>query len=326
MIEGDNLSMNGLSSDIECSVLVCNYRPAWDKLHLTLRSILMQENCIYKIVIADDGSEENCFDRIREYFIECRFDKFELISSVQNMGTVFNVLQGLRACEGSLVKMISPGDFFNGKNVLRDWIDFMNCHDDCIMSFCDAIYYYVEAGKTKYISKYARPQNANIKGDGITVKQYLFYGDNCLGASSMFRKDLWIKYLEMIVGKVIYAEDYSYWIMKYLGEKFAYIPKSFLLYEYGTGISTCGSAIWKEKLQNDWKKTKEIMLLLKPCHEADRLHIKDFLQISNDRSWKNRLRRWYICPSRLLNGLKCKLFPRMTSTNVDEIFIKELLR
>ena len=41
------------------SVIVGSYRPDREKLRLTLRSILLQRESDYEIIVADDGSEEN---------------------------------------------------------------------------------------------------------------------------------------------------------------------------------------------------------------------------------------------------------------------------
>ncbi|TYZ29944.1 glycosyltransferase family 2 protein [Selenomonas caprae] len=318
------MQSNGIA--VECSVMVCNYCPSWDKLRLTLKSILMQEDCNFEIVITDDGSEDNLFYEIQDFFYKQGFSKYKLVSSPNNNGTVYNVLQGLNACVGNLVRPASPGDFLHGKHVLRDWVDFMHAHTECIMSYCDAIYYHMENGKIVSTKEIAHPQYRNISSGEKVLRKYLLCGDICLGAASMFRRESWIKYLEMIAGKVIYAEDHSYRLMIYCGEQFAHVPRSFLLYEYGTGISTSGSSVWAERLNEDWKKANEIMLSMKPCDEAKRLNVQEFLKIEQKHGWMYRLLRWWICPSRILFSIRKKLFPNRTPTQVDKDFVQELLR
>lgn len=309
----------------ECSVVVCTYKPVWEKLRLTLKSVLLQENCNMHIVVTDDGSEENCFDRIRDYFAKHSFRNYELVASSQNQGTTKNILQGVQASVGEFVKPLSPGDFLHGRNALRKWIDFMRERKDCIMSFCDAIYYHMEKGKIFATKEYAHPQYANVCGGGTSLRNYLLVDDICLGAASLVRRELWIKYLEMISGKVVYAEDNSYRIMMYCGEKFAYLPQSLLLYEYGSGISTSGSDVWAKRLRKDWLAANTVMLESKPCKEAVRLQIPEFLRIFGKSGWYGRLQRWWISPARLCYGLKYRFFPRFTPTDVDEAYAVELL-
>lgn len=319
--------MSIVNEQFECSVLICTYKPDWEKLRLTLKSVLMQEDCNYYIVVTDDGSEENYFDNVRNYFSRYDFSNYELIASPKNQGTTKNVLQGVHACKGELVKPLSPGDFLHGKLVLRRWVDFMRSRQECIMSFCDAIYYHLEKGKIVATKEFAHPQSTGVCGESTSLSKYLICNDICLGASSMVRRTLWIKYLEMIAGKVVYAEDNSYRIMMYAGEEFAYIAQSFLLYEYGTGISTNGNEVWAERLRKDWLEADRIMLSMEPCAEAKRLHIPEYLRLVNKEGWSARLQqwKWKITPSRLSYRLRRRVFPRRTPVNVEDEFVCELL-
>lgn len=310
---------------VECSVLVCTYRPVWDKLRLTLKSILMQESCNIKIIVTDDGSNENHFAKVRAYMAEHSFMNYELVSSTKNYGTVRNIQQGMDYCEGEFVKLISPGDFLHGRYVLREWIDFMHEHNDCILSFCDAIYYHRENGNITATREFAHPQWACEFKEGTPLQEYLLCNDTVSGAATMLKREAWIVYLEMIVGKIIYTEDYAYRLMMYRGEKISHIPKNFLLYEFGTGISTCGNDLWNERIRNDFKVSNDIIRTLKPCDEAKRLRIKDFVKIPVNRAWKNRLRRFQFAPIRIIHRIKTKCFPRMTPIEMDTEFVRDLL-
>lgn len=317
--------MSDKLQNVECSVVICTYNPDWEKLRLTLKSVLLQQECNIHVVVTDDGSEENYFDRIREYFTKYSFSNYELVRSYENQGTVKNILQGVYASVGEFVKPLSPGDFLHGTRALREWLDFMRSRKDCIMSFCEAVYYHMAEGKIVATKEFAHPQSVDVYGGGTPLSQYLICNDICLGAASMLRRDWWLKYLEMLAGRVVYAEDNSYRIMMYRGETFAYIPQSFVLYEYGTGISTSGSKAWAERLRKDWQAADNIMLLLEPCSAAKHLRIPEYLQLLGQKGWEARYQRWKIFPCRLYYRLKTKFFPRMTPTNVDEVFVTELL-
>ena len=317
--------MSDKLKNIECSVVVCTYKPIWEKLRLTLKSILMQEDCNFRIVVTDDGSEENYFTKIKDYLDKHGFYNYELIASPQNHGTVRNIKQGMNACEGDYVKMISPGDFLHGKAVLRKWIDFMNKHNDCIMSFCDAIYYHIENGNIIATKEYAHPQWADVFKEGTPVLEYIIYGDTCSGAATMLRRDDWIRYLDMMVDKVIYTEDVAYRIMLSCGEKIAHIPEKFLLYEYGTGISTNGSEKWAERISRDFIASDDIILSSNICDDAKCLRIDEYLKIPKNREWKNRLKRVKFSPSHLLYYIKTKIFPKTTPVEMDSDFVQQLM-
>ena len=113
----------GTGSSYEVTVLVITYHPAWEKLRQTLISAMLQKDVRCQIVIADDGSDENHRDRILSLFREYAFTEYTLVLNDHNQGTVANYLSGLRAAEGEYTKGISPGDFFSGPFVLREWLN-----------------------------------------------------------------------------------------------------------------------------------------------------------------------------------------------------------
>ena len=60
------------------TVLIVTYHPDWKKLLVTLDSIMAQTFKDYEIVVSDDGSEENCFDKIEAYFAAHQFATYSL--------------------------------------------------------------------------------------------------------------------------------------------------------------------------------------------------------------------------------------------------------
>ncbi len=304
----------------ECSVIVCTYNPSWDRLRLTLKSLLMQENCAFKIIVVDDGSVDNIFDKVNEFFMQHSFTDYDLLASDKNCGTVINILRGLKFCEGEYVKPISPGDCLHGAFALRNWIDFMNKHPECIMSYCDVICYRLEHHLIKPLIKRAAPQS--IKP---TVKEYLMYRDFCLGAATLVRRNPWVNYLEMLRGKVIYTEDSSYQIMIYMGENFIRIPQSLLLYEFGCGVTTSGNREWIKLIKKDEKVVNDIIAIAQPCDEAAFLRVKTYLRYRDLSTWKSRLMRKILLPSSVWFSIKRKFFPRKTSVMLENKFVLELL-
>ena len=82
------------------SVVVVTYNPSWDKEKETLDSILKQKGISIEIIIADDGSKENNFSLVKEYFEKNEFNDYKLVFNPVNKGTVYNTYSGLLADEG----------------------------------------------------------------------------------------------------------------------------------------------------------------------------------------------------------------------------------
>ena len=55
------------------TICVLTYNPDWIKFRNTLRSIICQRNVDFDIVVSDDGSEENYFDKAEEFLKETIF-------------------------------------------------------------------------------------------------------------------------------------------------------------------------------------------------------------------------------------------------------------
>ena len=310
-----------MSMDFDCSVIVCSYNPKWEKLKPTLKSILLQKDCNYKIVVADDGSNSNLFNLIERFFSEHNFKHYELVASSTNRGTVMNLIQGIYHCKGEYVKPISPGDCMHGCYALKKWCEYMDEHKDYVMSYCDSIYYQIENDKFKISKRKSSPQS--IKP---TVKEYLMYRDFCLGASTLVRKEKWMFYLKMICNKVIYTEDASYQLMIYCGENFINIPKSLLLYEYGFGVTTSGNKKWIEKIRKDEKSVNDIISTITPCVEADRLNVKRYLRYRDDKTWIGKCCKIMLLPSLVLHILKRNFFSRKTAIDIDSNFVNEIFK
>ena len=52
----------------ECSVVIVQYNPMWEKLKRTLNSVISQKKCDFEVIVADDGSKDTCFDKVISYF------------------------------------------------------------------------------------------------------------------------------------------------------------------------------------------------------------------------------------------------------------------
>lgn len=245
----------------EISVLIASYHPDEKKLYRTLKSILLQENAEIQIVVADDGSESDCFDKIRQFFLKHQFEDYILVKNKENRGTVLNYISGLKVCLGDYVKLISPGDYLNGAMCLRMWMDYMDEHH--FAATCsEAVYYSLdENGMEKPAVSLAHPQRKNLQGEELK-RNYLLYNDPFLGAATLCRTDILKQYMEMISGKVKYVEDNVYRLMLCKDENIGYYDKEAVLYETSSGISTGGSPKWAERIRRDNMAAEHIMVSL----------------------------------------------------------------
>ncbi len=255
------------------SVLVITYNPSFEKLRFTLESLLIQEGIEFEIIIADDGSKNNCFQEITQYMHDKKFDKFKLVDHDKNQGTVLNIADGLKACSGKYIKLISPGDAILGKNTLCDWARCLEASGKG-WSFCKIVRYYRdEDGKIAIPPRQSGAPNIRPyigQNDNACRWNYLVLGDIVVGASVLCSRELMDKYMGLIENRVKYAEDNIYRIMAYDGEVGCYFPQNGVLYEVGTGVSTSANNKWAALLRNDWVATDDIML--------NEIEIKDSLQ------------------------------------------------
>lgn len=130
----------------EVSVVVACYNPVLEKLLMTLRSIIFQENVTVEIIVVDDGSkDQSLYKRLPEFFEDHSFTNYTFVLHEINSGTVHNMLDGVKAAHGEFIKLISPGDCLFKENTLRHWVDYMR--DAKIpVSFGDAILYNLKGG------------------------------------------------------------------------------------------------------------------------------------------------------------------------------------
>ena len=243
-----------MQTQYKASVIVVTYNPSEKKLRETLRSILLQKNITYQIVIADDGSKTPCFEAAEALFAQWGFADYVIVANPTNRGTVYNVLSGVERSSGEYVKVISPGDMLGGENVLCQWIEAME-GARAQLSFSDAVCYCTENDTPVLTQGKAHPQvvECYLGKDTDRIRwNYLIFDDLMLGAAVVCRREILQDYLQQIAGKVVYAEDNAYRLMAYDGITMFYYPEEAVIYELGTGISTSNNDVWKERLVRDW--------------------------------------------------------------------------
>lgn len=256
----------------QIAVEVLTYNSDFEKLKLTLNSILIQKNINFEIIIADDGSKETNADKIEEYFREKEFKNYVIVANEHNQGTVKNVISGLEKVTAEYVKDIAPGDMLYDENTLSNfYTEIQNSKAD--VYFGNACYYNIVENDLHFYAPKI-PNNINIykKNNIRQIKRnYLNKRDYILGAAFIIKTSTFLEYLKKIEGKVIYAEDCSFIYMIADNIIPVYVQQNLIWYEFGSGISTSSNNSWIKKIEADNKATFEILwnekLITDACYE-----------------------------------------------------------
>ena len=262
----DKMNKKKYCDRYEVSIFIITYNSEYEKLIDTIDSILVQENVTFQIVITDDGSKINHFDKIERYFQECNFKDYKLTALNENKGTIANVKNGLLFASGRYVKGLAPGDKIYGKYALRKWLDIIETSSSK-WSFCDVVCYHKENGIEVVDKTMRHPLNVKpyISNNVFSCRlNYLLWEDNINGACILSERDFMIKYLDKLYEKIKYAEDNLWRLCMYDGFVPIYCNKVFVKYEYGTGISTSGESKWRSIIKDEWNKSTKIIINEKP--------------------------------------------------------------
>lgn len=303
----------------DVSVIVASYNPSIDKLLFTIDSILNQKKVYVEIIVTDDGSKNNHFEKIKQYFKENSFFDYRLIDHKNNQGTVLNISDGVKIAKGEYLKVISPGDVLAFDDILFRWIQAIT-NSEYEWSFSDAYYYSEMNGNYSILEKYANPQLVKPYIDNKTDLcrwNYVVNDDLAIGAALLCKTYLFREYLDRIIYKVKYAEDNVWRLMMYDGILPYYFPEETVLYECNTGISNSPNNRWAKLLKADWDATNQIML--ENSNENDDFQKKMgkyvFKKYSNNVLLR-KIEKAFI-PGRIIFVIKRKYFPRTSNTEYD---------
>ena len=311
--------------DPEVSVLLLTNNADWSKLEMTLRSVLCQKHIYFQLIIADDGSKVRWDDRIEQVCREYSFTQYTFANSPENGGTCRNVFQGLSLAKGRFTKAISPGDLLYGPTTLYCWASFMREHS-CSISFADAVYYHKDQGAVQILQVPNAPRQPGLYRrccrHGVFV-DYLLANDSLSGATLMMDTALMRRYLEPMLGKVIYAEDYMIRIAVFENQKILRYPNKAVWYEYGTGVSTAKSEKWAALLKKDFDACNEIIAGWEaPQDRLARRYVKYLGYTGSEK--KRKLYKCLLFPELLFWRLANRFFGAKTAGEGNTEFLEML--
>lgn len=242
-------------NNIKCSVVILTYNSELKKVLTTIKSVLLQNNCHeLEIIIADDGSRNTHFEEIESFLDAHMFTIYKLISQKENRGTVANFYSAVQEAKGKYVKGIGAGDLLYSPNTIDEFCMYMDKHNSKIAFGLLRAFFYNKQNGLKY-KDFIAPGNikafTNDSYDKI-CESVIVWAQHISGASMFIEKEYFESLLDEMVGKVRFCEDYLQILVLLSEERIDFLNKYCCLYEYGTGISTSGHAIWTKRVHDDY--------------------------------------------------------------------------
>ena len=237
-----------------------------------------------------------------------------------------NGMQMKKFVHGKYIKPISAGDLLYEENSLKRLFEYSERNKSSVV-FGDAVFYNDDNG-FKIIKHFHNPRITGVYNTENVSRMlklhYLLLSDGISGAALFARSDIYGKYLEMIAGKVKYAEDYMIRIMILDEVRIHYYKHPIIWYEFGTGISTAASDFWTEKLREDDEaceavvKDRLVHYLKDNKNAFDQKYLK--LMNSHAKGKMRLIKGEFLYPELIFAWLRNKLFGEYTPTDVDKSF------
>lgn len=268
-----------MGKDYEISIVVITYYSDLNKTLQTIKSAIDQKNTSVEIVVADDGSDQNNFSAIEEYFKQRGFSDYIMLPHKQNQGTVKNVIDGVKASNGKYIKVIGAGDFLYDDNTLRNWIDFMK-KSVTKWSFALAEFYSSDkALENTEVLNFPKNPEVYMEQDAFAQRvSYCAHENVGHGAAMLSEHDIMLRYLSYIDGQIKYAEDVIWRLMMFKGDVGRFYPEKTVYYEYGTGVSNSKSLKWIRKLLTDTRAIKREMFKIADLNDSEQVKLKKQVQ------------------------------------------------
>ena len=235
------------------SIILLTYNSDMQDIKLTLKSVLTQKFNDYEIVVSDDGSKDNHFDEIVDYFKENNFDRYIMVPHEENQGTVKNIISALEHCSGEYIRDFGTGDLFYDENSLALLDRFLK-KNPCDTCFGLIKSYNLVDGELKK-GEFCHPfdiQAYRKKNSSERIKKNLvLYGDNICGASFVNKREVYLDYLIKISKYVKYEEDIFTVMAALDGKDIRLFDRYLVWYEYDMGVSSGGNSKFAELLRQD---------------------------------------------------------------------------
>jgi len=241
----------------EFSLIILTYNSDYEKIILTIKSILEQDFPEYEIIISDDGSRIDFFEELRGFFTKKAFNNYKMIKNKQNLGIVNNFLKALKQSKGKYIKGLAPADLLYNNDSLSKMYNYLAINNSKY-AFGRMKSYYIDKESNLHIHKFVAPKNLkeykkNSKNRIKILRNLLLYSDWISGVTTFFERDYIIKYLTCLSSesKVKYCEDLIPVLILLNNGDIDFYDQCIVWYEYGHGISTDNNKEGRKLLRKD---------------------------------------------------------------------------
>ena len=196
---------------IDFSVVITCYNSDIEKLKKTIISCHKQKCVNFEIVISDDGSKVSCENQLRKW-AESLGITLVYNFLPQNVGTIGNLISGVKCSKGKYILSLAPGDYLSDEYALNKYCEKYKAENADIV-FSNGIFY---NGETIFYKE--RMPFFKSTCDKKMKKNIFSLNDAFLGASLSFERSL-ICLLEEVNEKVKLIEDTAMMFLAILNNK-----------------------------------------------------------------------------------------------------------
>lgn len=177
------------------SVIVFVYNASWERIRATLNSVILQKDIDFEVIVADDCSQNNYFDKIKDFFTRYSFTDYRLIAHKKNLGIVLNFLDAAKKAKSNYVRGLGQGDMFFDEYALRDSYNHIS-QKKAVLTASKIVAFHVGSNPIKLKKLTRCPQNIAAYDDPKLVQEnVLMLRDRPSGASIMYERETLIGYL-----------------------------------------------------------------------------------------------------------------------------------
>lgn len=255
---------------MDISVVITTFNQPYQSICRSIVSALYQENVEFEIIIADDCSKNDYFDRYRKLFSQFSFTNYRLIRNESNQKTVRNIANALKYASAPYVKTIDAGDMLYSPLTLRSIVDFSK-QCDVQVGFGDIIRFRQNDDGEYCASNYNAPQCAAafdpkaVYNASKIFKHQMSEADWIPAPAQFYQTKVYLELLTELSEyyHVQYCQDFT--SITALGTYRVYhYPIPIYWYEWGVGISTNGSIDSRKRLYQDHANFYNGMAIKRP--------------------------------------------------------------
>lgn len=255
---------------MDVSVIITTFNQPFHSIQRSIISALYQENIEFEIIIADDCSNIDLFDRYRDLFSLFNYTNYRLIRNETNLKTVRNIANALKYATAPYVKTIDAGDMLYSSLTLRNIVDF--CREyDVKVGFGDIVRFRQNDDGAYFASNYNAPRCAAafdlnaVYNAPMILKHQMSNADWIPAAAQFYQTSVYKELLSNLSEKhhVRYCQDFTS-VTALETYRIYHYPSPIYWYEWGVGISTNGSIDSRKRLYQDHENFYKGMVSNKP--------------------------------------------------------------